>query len=122
MHSRGAARTRDGLDVIVRVIVIGNEGHDHLKILRTIATGENCLLSTNHALPMVMELQFEDIIFGIFPRVGGDMSLAFGFWPNNSVGDIIDMLLQMLEVSFYFTYVVSQFHFFNKRHLNLFTI
>ena len=49
---------------------------------------------------MVMEFQFEDIIFGIFPKAGGDMSLAFGFWPNNSVGDVIDMLMQMLEVDF----------------------
>jgi hypothetical protein len=95
-----AARTRDGLDVIIRVIVIGNEGHDHLKILRTIATGENSLLSTNHTLPMFREIQFEDIIFGIFPKVGAEMSKAFGSWPNNSVGDIIDMLMQMLEVSF----------------------
>ena len=102
-----AARTRDGLDVIIRVIVIGNEGQDHLKILRTIATGENSLLSTNHTLPMIMEFQFEDIVFGIFPKVGAEMLDAFGFWPNNSVGDIIDMLLQMLEVSFIFRYVVS---------------
>jgi hypothetical protein len=94
-----AARTRDGLDVIIRVIVIGNEGHDQLKILRTIATGENSLLSTNHTLPMFMELQFEDIVFGIFPKVGAEVLCAFGFWPNNSVGDIIDMLMQMLEVS-----------------------
>jgi hypothetical protein len=97
-----AARTRDGLDVIIRVIVIGNEGHDHLKILRTIATGENSLLSTNHTLPMFMEFQFEDIVFGIFPKVGAKMLNAFGFWPNNSVGDIIDMLMQMLEVSLNF--------------------
>jgi hypothetical protein len=95
-----AARTRDGLDVIIRVIVLGNEGHDHLKILRTIATGEKSLLSNNHTLPMFMEFQFEDIVFGIFPLVGAEMSHAFGYWPNNSVGDIIDMLLQMLEVSF----------------------
>ena len=61
---------------------------------------------------MFMEFQFEDIIFGIFPKVGAEMLDAFGYWPNNSVGDIIDMLLQMLEVSFHFTYVVSQFHFF----------
>ena len=54
---------------------------------------------------MFMEFQFEDI----FPRVGGEMLYALGFWPDNSVGDIIDMLLQMLEVSF--TYVVSQFSF-----------
>jgi hypothetical protein len=93
-----AARTRDGLDVIIRVIVIGNEGHDHLKILRTIATGENSLLSTNHTLPMFMEFQFEDIVFGIFPKVGAKMLDTFGYWANNSVGDIIDMLMQMLEV------------------------
>jgi hypothetical protein len=59
---------------------------------------------------MFMEFQFEDIVFGIFPLVGGEMSYAFGsFWPKNSVGDIIDMLMQMLEVSF--IYVVSQFSF-----------
>jgi hypothetical protein len=28
------------------------------------------------------------------------MSYLFSYWPNNSVGDIIDMLMQMLEVSF----------------------
>ena len=96
-----SARTRDGLDVVIRVIVLGNEGHDHLKILRSIATGENSLLSNNHALPMFMELQFEDIIvFGMFYLVGAEMSYLFGYWPYNSVGDIIDILLQMLEVSF----------------------
>jgi hypothetical protein len=49
---------------------------------------------------MIMEFQFEDIIFGIFPKVGADVMHAFGFWPDNSVGDIVDMLMQMLEVSF----------------------
>ena len=97
-----AGRTRDGLDVVIRVVVIGNEGHDHLKILRKIATGENSLLSNNHVLPMVAEFQFEDIIFGIFPKVGGDMRGMYGLWAKNSVGDIIEMLMQMLEVSFTF--------------------
>ena len=55
---------------------------------------------------MFMEFQFEDIVFGIFPKVGAEMSDAFSFWPNISVGDIIDMLMQMLEVGF--TYDVSQ--------------
>ena len=49
---------------------------------------------------MFMEFQFEDIIFGIFPKVGAEALYAFGFWPKNSVGDIIDMLMQMLEVRF----------------------
>ena len=47
---------------------------------------------------MFIEFQFEDIIFGIFPKVGAEITYLFGYWPNNSVGDIIDMLLQMLEV------------------------
>jgi hypothetical protein len=97
-----AARTRDGLDVVIRVIVLGNEGHDHLKILRTIATGENSLFSNNHTLAMFAEFQFEDIIFGIFPKVGGDVLCAYDCWAKNSVGDIIEMLMQMLEVSFIF--------------------
>ena len=101
-----AARTRDGLDVVIRVIVIGNEGHDHLKILRTIATGENSLFSNNHALPMFAEFQFEDITFGIFPKVGADggqLTELYDEWTKNSVGDIIEMLMQMLEVSFTFS-------------------
>ena len=50
---------------------------------------------------MIMEFQFEDIVFGIFPKVGADVMYAFGrFWRNNSVGDITDILMQMLEVSF----------------------
>ena len=49
---------------------------------------------------MFMEFQFEDIVFGIFPKVGGEILDTFGFWPKKSVGDIIDMLLQMLEVRF----------------------
>ena len=65
---------------------------------------------------MFMEFQFEDIVFGIFPKAGGEMLYAFGFWPNNSVGDIIDMLMQMLEVSFtvhfYFQCFVSQYLFY----------
>ena len=59
---------------------------------------------------MFMEFQFEDIVFGIFPKAGGEMLYAFGFWPNNSVGDIIDMLMQMLEVGF--TYDVSPLSIF----------
>jgi hypothetical protein len=103
------ARTRDGLDVVIRVIVIGNEGHDHLNILRTIATGEKSLFSNNHALPMFAEFQFEDIIFGVFPKVGGQVKCAYGFWAKNSVGDIIEMLMQMLEVSFtFFTSCLSR--------------
>ena len=58
----------DLMDVIVRVIVIENEGHDHLKVLRTIATGENNLLSTNHTLfkfPRLWSFSLK-ILFSVF--------------------------------------------------------
>ncbi len=92
-------RTPDGHDVIVRLIVIQKEGHDHLKILRRIATGEKSLMSNNHTLTMFEEFRYEDLVFGIFPKVGHSMSEAYNRWPKNSVGDILDMIMQMLEVS-----------------------
>ena len=51
---------------------------------------------------MFAEFHFEDIVFGIFPKVGGEVKRPYGFWAKNSVGDIIEMLMQMLEVSFTF--------------------
>jgi hypothetical protein len=89
------SRTRDGHDVTVRVLVVRNEGHDHLKILRKIATGPQSLMSNNHALIIFSEFQFEDIIFHWWV---GTMERAAGYWPKNSVGDVLDMLLQALEV------------------------
>ncbi|KAF9459690.1 hypothetical protein BDZ94DRAFT_1001692 [Collybia nuda] len=67
------------------------------KILRRIAVGEDSLLCNNHALPMFAEFQFEDIIFGVFPKVGASVRNAYDSWPNNSVGDVVEMLMQMLE-------------------------
>jgi len=95
-----AARMRDGHDVIIRVVVLGNEGYEHLQILRRIATGKDSLLSTNHALPMLAEFRLEDITFGIFPKVGGAVWQAYDYWAQNSVGDILEMIMQMLEVSY----------------------
>ncbi|KAG6889432.1 hypothetical protein C0995_001200 [Termitomyces sp. Mi166 len=102
-----AVRTREGHDVILRVIVIGQEGHENLQILRKLATGALSLCSENHTLPMFAELQFEDIIFGVFPKAGGCVVDALGAWPRNSTGDLVDMLLQMLEDAFSDNFVVQ---------------
>ncbi|KAF8161987.1 kinase-like domain-containing protein [Pholiota molesta] len=95
--SSRAARTRDGHDVGIRVITINNEGHDHLRILRKVATGLNSLFSNNHVLPMLSEFQFEDIIFGIFPKVGAELRDLYGNWARNSAGDVVEVMMQMLE-------------------------
>ncbi|KAG6919250.1 hypothetical protein DXG01_008046 [Tephrocybe rancida] len=89
-------RTKDGHDVVVRVITVKKEGYDHIKVLRTLATGALSFAFDNHTLPMLDEVSFEDITFGIFPRVGSGMLDAF-YWASNSAGDIIDMIMQALE-------------------------
>ena len=43
-------------------------------------------------------VSFEDVTFGLFPLTGGTMDDAFGVWPQNSAGDVVDMILQALEV------------------------
>ena len=70
---------------------MGEEGQGHLKILRKIAQGSHALFSDNHTLPMFAELTFEDITFGILPKVGYPLIYAYGFWAKNSVGDVLDI-------------------------------
>ena len=101
------ARTKEGLEVIVRVVVVGSDGHDHLKILRKIAAGENSILSNNHTLPMVAELQFEDIIFCLIPKTASLVEEAYDYWAKNSVGDVIEMIMQMLEVRLIFLSTIT---------------
>lgn len=84
---------------MLRVVVIGNEGKAHLEILRKLARGTRSLLTDNHVVPLWNEVQFEDIVFTVCPYVGYNMRGAYGEWAKNSVGDIVDMILQALEVS-----------------------
>ncbi|CAL1711519.1 unnamed protein product [Somion occarium] len=94
---KASISTADGVAVVVRVIAIQNEGQQHLALLRKIAAGPLSLISSNHCLPMFREIFFEDIVLGVFPKAGGCVDEAFGAWAENSVGDVLDMILQTLE-------------------------
>jgi hypothetical protein len=48
---------------------------------------------------MFQEFLFEDLVFGIFPKVGAEGSDVYGAWAKNSVGDVVGIIIQMLEVS-----------------------
>ena len=91
-------RSRDGRDVVIRIVKIRDEDQIHLDILRKLATSPHALLSSNHTLPMIDELHIGPLVFAVFPFVGATMSDAWDRWPRNSVGDIMDMLMQALEV------------------------
>lgn len=84
--------------MILRVLKVGEEGRQHLEILRFLARGPQSLLSTNHTLPLLQEIEVVDITFGVFPYAGGVVREAYDYWAKNSVGDLVDMVLQMLSV------------------------
>ena len=92
------ATTADGHSAIVRIISIGDEGKNHLQVLRKIARGNDSLLVDNHAVPLWREVHFEDMVFGVFPFIGGCLFECYAPWIKNSVGDIVDMILQAIEV------------------------
>lgn len=94
------ARTADGRDVVIRAICAGSEGHNHLEVLKYMARGATSQATPNHAVPLFELLELEDITFGVFPRIGCSMAYAYRFGTENSVGDVIDMVLQCLEVSY----------------------
>ena len=93
-----SARTAGGMDLVIRVIVIGHEGKNHLKILNRIARGKAALHSTNHSLPLYQQFVFEDIVFGVFPKIGAWVFYMVGRWAKNSLGDVLEMAMRMLEV------------------------
>ncbi|KAI0757680.1 kinase-like domain-containing protein [Daedaleopsis nitida] len=95
-HSCHPATAQDGRSVVMRILVVKDHGQQHLNIVRYLARGQTSLYSDNHALPLLQEIQIEDITFGVFPFVGGGVQLSYDSWAKNSVGDLVDMILQML--------------------------
>lgn len=77
---------------------MGEEGKRHLGILRKLVRGTTSLLTDNHVIPLWKEVNYEDITFVVCPYVGHSMDDCYGWWAKNSVGDIVDMILQTLEV------------------------
>ncbi|PIL28181.1 hypothetical protein GSI_09718 [Ganoderma sinense ZZ0214-1] len=92
-----AARTPDGRDVVFRVLAIGEEGREHVDLLKTLARGTYSLISANHTLPLLELIELDDITFGVFPKVAFSCSELYHGWAESSVGDILEMIAQCLE-------------------------
>ncbi|KZT41919.1 hypothetical protein SISSUDRAFT_1059029 [Sistotremastrum suecicum HHB10207 ss-3] len=119
------ARTTDGRDVVIRLIQKGNDGAEHLNILRTLARGEATFHSTNHCVPLLHELLLGDMIFGVFPYLGDRVDYPW-FW---DVREAFDFIIQALEgVAYLHEHLVAHLDIdidnflFNyigeKRHIN----
>ncbi|RPD71500.1 hypothetical protein L226DRAFT_176683 [Lentinus tigrinus ALCF2SS1-7] len=102
-----AARERGGRDVVIRVLAIGSQGRKHVEILELLSRDHYSVIDRNHAIPVFEFLTYGDITFGIFPKVGFTMFGAYGvgFWAKNSVGDIVDMMMQCIEALSFIHYV-----------------
>ncbi|KAK0445118.1 kinase-like domain-containing protein [Armillaria borealis] len=82
---------------MIRIITADGEGHDTLRIVKKICTGEEGLLSSNHALPLLEVFEYNDLTFGVFPRVAVSLSRSINSWLKNTIEDIMDMLMQAIE-------------------------
>jgi hypothetical protein len=90
------ARTTDNRDVLIRLMAIGEDrGERHRMALSRVATGDNALRGTNHAVPVLRELVHDDMIFAVFPL------LSMGFtWPwYYRFSEVLSAVEQVLEVT-----------------------
>ncbi|KAL1760205.1 hypothetical protein FB107DRAFT_270253 [Schizophyllum commune] len=95
--SSHAVRTSGGQDAVLRVVAIRDEGREQLRIWRKLASAPHALISENHALPFLQEIDLEHVTFAVFPFVAQPMDRIYGGWAKNSVGDILDAVMQALE-------------------------
>ena len=84
--------------MVLRVLAIVGDGKEHVDLLNTLARGSSSLFSSNHALPLLEVIELDDITFGVFPKVSYSCSDVYGSWAQSSVGDILEVIAQCLEV------------------------
>lgn len=95
------AARKDNRHYVVRVMSVRGEGLNNLRILRLLSTtSPDNLLSNNHILPMVIEIAYQDIIFGVFPFLGATLrDSMFPLIRKCTIEDGVYMVMQALEVS-----------------------
>lgn len=92
------ARTTEGKDVIIRIVVFGDEGRNHLDVLRDVATPPEVALKS-HGTPMLQELQKDDMTFAVFPLVFSDGYEYSQQAPwDKRVSEVLDAMEQLLSV------------------------
>ena len=77
---------------------MGSRDREHIEILQLIGQAHYATTNTNHTLPLLELIDFQDITYGVIPKVGfscRDITLPIH---ENSVGDVVDVLLQCIEV------------------------
>ncbi|KZS87783.1 hypothetical protein SISNIDRAFT_490748 [Sistotremastrum niveocremeum HHB9708] len=87
------ARTSDHRDVVIRLIRKGDEGQEHLEVLRTLAKGERAFHAGNRCVPLLEELHLGDMTFAVFPFLADRVDSPWFY----DFGEVFDFLIQALE-------------------------
>ncbi|KAH9474569.1 hypothetical protein JR316_0013031 [Psilocybe cubensis] len=96
-----AARMNGIRDVVLRVVALSGEGQTHLRIIKRLASPPDQLLSSNHILPILYEIYFQDIVIIAVPKLIFDLREVLRYTESNSVEDALYMVLQAFEATAY---------------------
>uniref|UniRef100_A0A8H7XQP2 Protein kinase domain-containing protein n=1 Tax=Psilocybe cubensis TaxID=181762 RepID=A0A8H7XQP2_PSICU len=96
-----AARMNGIRDVVLRVVALSGEGQTHLRIIKRLASPPDQLLSSNHILPILHEIYFQDIVIIAVPKLIFDLREVLFYPETNSVEDALYMVLQAFEATAY---------------------
>ncbi|KAJ3834008.1 hypothetical protein F5878DRAFT_569067 [Lentinula raphanica] len=109
------ARTTDNRDVMIALLSDTVVDNNCVKVLRTIATGKNAGIDRNHALPLLHELRYDNLIFGVFPLVSDSFIPT---WFVN-IAHALETMSQIMEgVAFLHDHLVAHRDLFISNFLN----
>jgi hypothetical protein len=92
-----------------------DRGERHRTALSRLATGDNALRGSNHAVPVLQELVHEDMIFAVFPL------LSFGFdypWFYR-FSEVLNAVEQVLEVTVFSNLVSFVLSLINRESISV---
>ena len=83
-------------------MAIGEDrGERHRMALSRVATGDNALRGSNHAVPVLRELVHDDMIFAVFPL----LSMGFIYPWYYRFSEVLNAVEQVIEVTVIFNLV-----------------